>query len=250
MTDGNNHVKGRDFLTAALLSLFLGIFAIDRFYLGKIGTGILKLITLSGLGVWYLIDLILILTGAMTDKAGRKLAGRDKNLKIALIIIGVVIALGLLSRIVAGDAPMSQTTLDNGTGMRDTEVVEADGATSSTPDIQPEKDTNTTVVKDIPIEHRSALTKAEMYANSMYMSKAGLYDQLVSLYGEKFSKEAAQYAIDNVKANWKANALEKAKMYQNDMAMSPAAIRDQLVSSYGEKFTHSEADYAIQHLND
>ena len=82
------------------------------------------------------------------------------------------------------------------------------------------------------------------------MSKRGIYDQLTSEYGEKFSAEAAQYAIDNVKVDWNANALAKAKNYQNTMNMSPAAIHDQLTSEYGEKFTQAEADYAIQHLND
>lgn len=102
----------------------------------------------------------------------------------------------------------------------------------------------------IPAEYKSALNKATTYANTMNMSKQGVYDQLVSEYGEKFSPAAAQYAIDNVKANWNANALVKAKTYQNTMDMSPAAIHDQLTSNYGEKFTQAEADYAIQHLND
>jgi len=102
----------------------------------------------------------------------------------------------------------------------------------------------------VPAEYASALRKAESYSKLMHMSKAGLYDQLTSAYGERFSPEAAQYAIDNVKADWKANALAKAKSYQDQMAMSPAAIRDQLVSPYGEKFTPEEADYAVQHLND
>jgi hypothetical protein len=66
--------------------------------------------------------------------------------------------------------------------------------------------------------------------------------------GGQFSAEAAQYAIDNVKADWKANALKKAQTYQDDMAMSPNAIRDQLVSEYGEQFTAEEADYAIANL--
>lgn len=48
----------------------------------------------------------------------------------------------------------------------------------------------------------------------MHMSKKGIYDQLVSEYGEQFSAEAAQYAIDNMKADWNANALAKAKSYQ------------------------------------
>ena len=102
----------------------------------------------------------------------------------------------------------------------------------------------------VPKEYKSALNKAALYANTMHMSKRGVYDQLVSDYGEKFSAEAAQYAIDNVKADWNANALATAKNYQNTMNMSPAAIHDQLTSEYGEKFTQAEADYAIQHLND
>ncbi len=103
---------------------------------------------------------------------------------------------------------------------------------------------------DVPMEYKSALNKATTYANTMHMSKRGVYDQLVSEYGEKFSAEAAQYAIDNVKADWNANALAKAKNYQDTMSMSPAAIHDQLTSEYGEKFTQAEADYAIQRLTE
>ena len=52
-------------MVALLLSIFLGSLGIDRFYLGKIGTGILKLITLGAFGIWWLIDLILIATKKM-----------------------------------------------------------------------------------------------------------------------------------------------------------------------------------------
>lgn len=103
---------------------------------------------------------------------------------------------------------------------------------------------------DVPAEYLSALAKAKIYSDTQHMSKQGLYDQLTSEYGEKFSKKAAQYAIDNLNADYKANALAKAKVYQNDLNMSPAAIHDQLTSEYGEKFTKAEADYAIAHLND
>ena len=82
----------------------------------------------------------------------------------------------------------------------------------------------------------------------MNMSKAGVYDQLISEYGEKFTLEEAQYAIDNVQADWKENALKTAKSYQEIMSMSPAAIYDQLISEYGEKFTAEEAQYAIDSL--
>lgn len=101
---------------------------------------------------------------------------------------------------------------------------------------------------NVPTEYRSALRKAESYSSYMHMSKAALYDQLTSEYGEKFSEEAAQYALDHLEADWNANALAKAQSYQETMNMSPAAIRDQLVSEYGEKFTQEEADYAIANL--
>ena len=68
------------------------------------------------------------------------------------------------------------------------------------------------------------------------------------LSGGQFSKEAAQYAVDNVETDWNKNALEKAKIYQNQMNMSPSAIHDQLTSNFGEKFTKTEADYAIENL--
>ena len=84
----------------------------------------------------------------------------------------------------------------------------------------------------------------------MNMSKTGVYDQLTSEYGEQFSPEAAQYGVDNVQADWNANALAKAKTYQETMAMSPESIREQLTSEYGEQFTAEEADFAIVHLND
>lgn len=60
-------------LTALLLCWLLGYLGVHRFYLGKVGTGILMIITLGGLGIWYLIDLILIIVGGMKDNEGNLL---------------------------------------------------------------------------------------------------------------------------------------------------------------------------------
>ena len=60
-------------LAALLLCLFLGILGIHRFYVGKIGTGVLQLLTIGGLGIWALIDLIIIAVGTFTDGEGNTL---------------------------------------------------------------------------------------------------------------------------------------------------------------------------------
>ena len=101
---------------------------------------------------------------------------------------------------------------------------------------------------EVPREWESALNSAYNYAEIMSMSKAGIYDQLVSEYGEAFPEEAAQYAIDNIEFDWNGNALKSAENYQDIMDMSHAAIYDQLVSEYGEQFTPEEAQYAIDNL--
>lgn len=73
--ENTHNANKRSWIVTILLSVFLGEFGIDRFYLGKVGTGILKLITLGGLGIWYIIDIILIVTGHMKDKNGQDLDG-------------------------------------------------------------------------------------------------------------------------------------------------------------------------------
>lgn len=148
----------------------------------------------------------------------------------------VIVAIVLIVAFSSGSSSQDQ---DNQTS--------SNSSTSSVPEATAEEAVNEEPA--VPAEYKSALKKAESYSSTMNMSKRGVYDQLVSEYGEKFTPEAAQYAIDNVKADWNANALAKAKSYQESMNMSPAAIRDQLVSEYGEKFTAAEADYAIANLN-
>jgi TM2 domain-containing membrane protein YozV len=62
----------RSRLVALLFCVLFGVFGVHRFYVGKIGTGILMLVSLGGLGIWMLIDLILIAVGSFRDKEGRR----------------------------------------------------------------------------------------------------------------------------------------------------------------------------------
>ena len=65
-------VSPRSRLAALLLCFFFGVFGVHRFYVGKVGTGLLQLVTLGGLGIWALVDLILIIVGSFRDKQDRR----------------------------------------------------------------------------------------------------------------------------------------------------------------------------------
>lgn len=101
----------------------------------------------------------------------------------------------------------------------------------------------------VPREHRNALRSAEVYLKTMPFSKKGLYNQLTSDAGEKYPADAAQYAVDNVKTNWKENALKAAKNYDKIMPMSKQGLYEQLTSTVGDGYTPEEAQYAVDHLN-
>jgi hypothetical protein len=61
----------RDWNTTLLLSILLGIFGADRFYVGCTGLGVLKLLTFGGYFVWWVVDVVLLLQGRMRDDLGR-----------------------------------------------------------------------------------------------------------------------------------------------------------------------------------
>ena len=68
-----DQVSKRKILPALLLCFFFGIFGTHRFYVGKVGTGILQMLTLGGLMLWVFIDMVIIITGHFTDAEGASL---------------------------------------------------------------------------------------------------------------------------------------------------------------------------------
>jgi len=63
-------MSDKNWIVAILLCFFLGGLGAHRFYVGKIGTGIVQLLTLGGLGFWALFDLIMLILGKFTDSEG------------------------------------------------------------------------------------------------------------------------------------------------------------------------------------
>ncbi|EME3189957.1 Ltp family lipoprotein, partial [Enterococcus faecium] len=95
---------------------------------------------------------------------------------------------------------------------------------------------------DVSLESSNALQAAKDYLDYSAFSQQGLYDQLIY---EKYPADAAQYAIDNINADWNENALQAAKDYLDYSAFSKDGLYDQLVY---EKYTPEQAQYAIDNL--
>lgn len=65
--------QDKEWIVALILSIVVGALGVDRFYLGYVGLGILKLLTAGGCGIWYIVDIILIATNKLPDAQGRPL---------------------------------------------------------------------------------------------------------------------------------------------------------------------------------
>jgi TM2 domain-containing membrane protein YozV len=79
------------------ISLFLGIFGIDRFYVGKKGDGVIKLLTLGGLGIWYIIDLFRIGIGDFADSSGREIKNTSLQKCLSLLFFLSIIMFVVLA---------------------------------------------------------------------------------------------------------------------------------------------------------
>jgi uncharacterized iron-regulated membrane protein len=136
-------VSDKSFIATWLFSWFLGYFGVDRFYLGKVGTGVLKLITLGGCGIWWLVDLILTLAGVQRDKAGRRLAGYDEHKKLAWIVTGALVVLSAITSAITGGLGALSDQLDNSSA-----VVEPTSDAETSADEQADEPTDEAAADD------------------------------------------------------------------------------------------------------
>lgn len=242
VNQANKQVGNKQFMTTWLLSLLLGGLGVDRFYLGKIGTGLAKLFTFGGLGVWWLVDLILVLTNSMKDKDGNALVGYEdgNNKKIALFVsIGLVV----LSMIFGGANGASRVNnannlLDN-TTLTELESVDANttDSTAAPTTEAPTTSEETPVTSSETISQKNAIKSAESYLDYTAFSREGLIDQLVY---EKYSVEDATYAVDQLSVDWNEQAAKSAQSYLDYSSFSRQGLIDQLVY---EKFTAEQATH-------
>ena len=70
-------MSDKGFVPTLLLCFFVGMFGVHRFYVGKIGTGILQLVTFGGLGIWTMVDFIMIAVGSFTDADGNPIKAQN-----------------------------------------------------------------------------------------------------------------------------------------------------------------------------
>ncbi|MDX2377305.1 Ltp family lipoprotein [Microbacterium sp. LRZ72] len=101
----------------------------------------------------------------------------------------------------------------------------------------------------LTLGQENAIRSAQSYLDFSAFSRAGLFDQLTSEYGEGFEAADAEFALAHLEENglvdWDAEAVESAESYLEFSSFSRQGLYEQLTSEYGESFTAEQAEHAL-----
>lgn len=206
-TDSENK-SPKSAITALLLCIFLGPFGAHRFYVGKIGTGILMLLTAGGFGIWSLIDLVFIACCEFKDKEGRRLVftrGKGSPLKLALTIIGcfiagvIVYAFFLFMLVIYLTSGLTDTVRNQLTALRSGDIEKAYYSYTAA-DFQ-----NTTSLRDFTrfVKHFPALIHNQSVSFSERQISDGKGFLSGTLVAEDGTKTYIEYRLEKENNDWK-----------------------------------------------
>lgn len=181
-----NPKSEKSFLATWLFSLFLGGLGVDRFYLGKIGTGVLKLITFGGFGIWALIDLILVLTGAQKDREGRELQGYQEHKKVALIVSLALVFVSMLVGIFGAQAAVKTVAESERLATRSSMVTTTDSGDDYIDRFATESEESS--MEEAPEE-------APAPAEAVDESQGGGYEEIYNEYAARIRAECPNLSI-------------------------------------------------------
>jgi TM2 domain-containing membrane protein YozV len=107
-----SNTQAKSFRTVWLIAVFGGWLGIDRFYLGHVGTGVLKLLGLGWYGIWWSVDMIRLLRGRQADKNGVLVEDQDNFRPVAVVISTVLFTLIGLCWLIVILAAMTPSSSD------------------------------------------------------------------------------------------------------------------------------------------
>lgn len=161
--------------------------------------------------------------------------------KIALGVVGFFIIVGAI-----GNLGSDSSDTDNKAAPSKSPEPTSTSTSDSTP--KPSKTSTPKPEPELTVSQENAIKSAESYLDYSSYSKRGLIDQLSSEYGEGFPRKDAEFAVNNIEVDWKAEAVESAESYLEYSSYSRQGLIDQLTSEHGEKFTMEQAVYAVNEV--